>query len=96
MSQREGHRAVQRGVGKGLDHLSGLGLEHQRVVDTKHHIGHRLGTGEDQLVEHLAGVSALDEAELDVGLRLKLRQHGLGQGEGTVHHDAQLVGCRLG
>ena len=95
VTQGHGRRAVQRGIWKGFDHLSSLGLEHQRVVDTKHHVGHRLGAGEDQLVEHLTSVSALDDAELDIGLGLKLRQHGLGQGERAVHHDTQLVGCSL-
>ena len=96
VTQGHGRRAVHRGIWVGLDHLSGLGLEHQRVVDAVNHVGHWLGAGENQLIEHLAGVTALDDAELDIGLGLKLRQHGLGQGEGAVHHDAQLVGCRLG
>ena len=79
MAQRQGRRAMQAGRREGFNHLRGLGLEHQRVVDAKHHVGHRLGPSQNELVEHLAGIAAFDEAEFDIGLSLKLRQHGLGQ-----------------
>ena len=46
----------------GRQDASSRGFGDQRVVDAVHHVGHRVGTGQDQLVQHFAGVAA-DEIE---------------------------------
>ena len=46
--------------------------------------GHRRGAGQDELIEHLAGVTGLGDMQLDSGVGFKLFQQRLGNGKGAV------------
>ena len=54
------------------------------VVDAVDHVGDRRALAENRLVERLAGVAALDEAQLDAGLLLEAGDDVLGEREARV------------
>ena len=84
-----GRGALRGRAGVGVEHLRGRGARQQGVVDAVDHVGDGPGLGEDQLVDHLAGVTGLDDLQLHARVFFELRQQLLGQIERTVCQHAQ-------
>ena len=79
--------ALGRRTRVGVHNASGQGAWQQGVVDAVDHVGHWRGLAQNELVEHFAGVAALDDLQFHACVFFKLGQQGLGQIKRAVGHD---------